>query len=237
MVEKLNHNSRTTEVDAALARMLGAYKKTSLNSDTYLLDLFTGLEGQAGQMSEAIMRMKAESVLEAKDEVRDSGLRAVFFLVQGFVYHPDSNLKEAAQKVSKVLGHYGLSITDDNYATESSLIGSLLDDLYKPATRSAMAVLSGCTELVAALQVAQNDFEAARIAYEEEKAKEGTLPNATVLKRKIIEVVNNQLVVYMRAMSQVNEAVYGDFARTLAEIIADNNEVVKKRAKKTEPVE
>jgi len=60
---------------------------------------------------------------------------------------------------------------------------------------------------------------------------------AKCLKRKIVETVNNQLVVYMRAMSQVNEAVYGDFARTLAEIIADNNEVVKKRAKKTEPVE
>lgn len=234
-IEKLIAKSRTTEVDAALVRMIGAYRNTSLNSDAYLSDLFAGLEGQSAHLSEAIRRMKAESVLEEKDEVRDAALRSVFFMVQGMMYHPDPAVKAAAETVNKVLDHYGMSILVESYAIESSLIGSLLGDLAKPEVQTAIAALSGLAELVAALQAAQDDFEAARIAYEEEKGQETTQVNATALKREVVGIINNQLVVYLRAMAQVNDAVYGPFARTLSEIIADNNEAVKRRSKKTEP--
>jgi hypothetical protein len=42
--------------------------------------------------------------------------------------------------------------------------------------------------------------------------------------------------VYLRAMEVVDVETYGAFARTIATIIAENNEVVKKRRKKEEPV-
>ncbi|MCG6185901.1 hypothetical protein [Maribellus maritimus] len=48
-------------------------------------------------------------------------------------------------------------------------------------------------------------------------------------------MLNGKIVVYLRAMEIVDEATYGALARTIAEIIADNNETVKKRGKKEEP--
>ena len=48
----------------------------------------------------------------------------------------------------------------------------------------------------------------------------------------MVIIINDKLVVYLRAMIQVDESTYGDFTRTIAEIIDDNNEVVKKRRKK-----
>ena len=36
-------------------------------------------------------------------------------------------------------------------------------------------------------------------------------------------------MLYLRGMEAVDEAAYGEFARTVATIIADNNVVVKKR--------
>ena len=235
MIQNLWSKSRTTEVDDALVRIIGAYRKNSLNNDVYLSDLFAGLVRQSSRLTEAVQRMKAESVLEAKDEVRDAALRSVFYMVQGMMYHPAAEIKAAAEKINKVLDHYGMSVLTESYATESSLISSLLGDLGKQPMQAAMETLSGMTELVSALQMAQIDFEAARIAYEEEKGQESTQINATALKREVVDTINNQLVVYLRAMAQVNDAVYGPFARTVAETIAENNETVKRRANKKEP--
>ncbi len=226
-------NSRVTEVDAVSIRMIGAYKNTTLSSDAHLVKIFSALESESVLLTSAIRRLKDESVLEEKDEVRDDNVRAVHYLTLGFMHHPDPAVKAAAEKVEKVFDNYGLSITGESYATESSLVNSLLADLAKPKLQAAIALLSGLTEIIAALQAAQTDFEETRIAYEEEKAKEGTLENATAIKKEVVAIINDQLVVYLRAMIQVDEPTYGNFARTIAEIIADNNEVVKKRRKKT----
>ncbi len=60
------------------------------------------------------------------------------------------------------------------------------------------------------------------------------MENATTIKKEVVNIINNNLVVYLRAMEQVDEPTYGNFARTIAQIIANNNEVVKKRRKKPE---
>ena len=237
MIEKLILTSRVTEIDAVSIRIIGAYKNTTLSSDAHLVKIFSALESESVLLTSAIRRLKDESVLEEKDEVRDDKVRAVHYLALGFMHHPDSAVKAAAEKVEKVFDNYGLSITGESYATESSLINSLLTDLAKPKLQDAIAALSGLAEIIVELQAAQTDFEETRIAYEEEKAKEGTLENATAIKKEVVTIINDRLVVYLRAMIQVDEPTYGNFTRTVAEIIADNNEVVKKRRKKPEPVE
>jgi len=237
MMEKLIYQSRTTEVDAVSDRMIGAYQKSGLDSDVHLAEIFTGLGDASARLKAAVKRTKAESELEQKDEVRDDKVRALFYLVNGLVYHPDPNVKNAAMKVKKVMDKYGLSMAGENYSTESSLITSLLGDLANPALQTSVAAFSGCGELITALQAAQTDFEQARIAWEAEKAKEGTQGNATAIKSEVIEIVNEKLVVYMRAMELVDEETYGIFARTIGQIISDNNDVVKKRRKKPEPAE
>ncbi len=234
MIEKLIAKSRTTEVDAVSMRIIGAYKKTALSSDAHLNTVMTSLETESARLTDAIKRAKAESELELKDEVRDDKVRGLYYLLTGYTHHPAPAVKTAAVKLENVFNNYGLSITGASYATESSLVASLLGDLAKPNLQPSIAALSGCAELIAELQAAEDDFEATRIAYEEEKAREGTLENATVIKKTVVTVINDQLVVYLRAMIQVDGETYGDFARTVAEIIDDNNVVVKKRKKKEE---
>lgn len=234
MIEKIIFNSRTTEIDAASMRMIGAFKNTSLNSDAHLSSMVTDLETHSALLTAAINRSKAESELDVKDSDRDQQVRALFYLVKGFVYHPQSEVKSAAETVEKVLTHYGLEITGESYSTESSLIASLLDDLSKQKIQTAIALLPGCAEVITALQAAQTEFETTRIAFEEEKAQESTEQNATTIKKSVVGIINERIVVYMRAMEVVDEPVYGAFARTIATIIAENNEVVKKRRNKAE---
>ena len=237
MIFNFTQKSRVTEVDAGVSRIIGAYQNTSLSSDPHLVTIFTVLIALLARLTAAIRRTKAESDLEEKDEVRDDKIRALYYLVLGFMHHPGAAVKAVAEKVFKVFEKYGIAITSESYATESSLVSSLLTNLSDADMQEAIDKLTGLSIIVAELGAAQTDFEQSRIAYEEEKAHEGTEENATELKAEVLAQLNGKLVIYLRAMEQVDEATYGAFARTVAEIINDNNEVVKKRSKKTTPAE
>ncbi len=208
MIYNLMTSSRVTEIDAVSMRLIGAYKNTGLSSDAYLVTMFSDLEVQTARFTTAINRSKAESELEEKDEVRDEKVRALYYLVMGFLHHPDAEIKAAAEVVEKIFDRYGLAITGESYASESSLIVSLLDDLSKTKIQTAIAKLSGLVIVITELQTAQTNFETARIAYEEEKAKEGTQENATTIKKEVLGIINNKIVIYMRAMEQVDEPGY-----------------------------
>ncbi len=232
-MDKLMINSRVTEVNDVATRMSGAFQNAGL-PDPYLVSTFAALDSGNTKLTLAIKRSKAESELEEKDEIRDDKVRSFYYLVQGASHHPTKEIKEAALVLLNLFDNYGLAMVGESYATESSLVSSLLLDLAKPKFQDAIALLSGCAELIAELQTAQTDFEQARIAYEAEKALEGMQDNATVVKKEVLGIINDKIVVYLRAMEQVDPAAYGVFTGTCAQMIADNNEQVKKRGKKPE---
>ncbi len=232
MIDKLIYQSRTTEVDAASTNMNAVFKENDWSADTHLSSIFASLETEATRLNTAIRRSKAESELDEKDEIRDEKLRAFHYLVVGFMHHPDPAIKSAAEIIETVFDKYGLSLTGESYATESSLINSLISDLGNPDLQASIVLLSGCAQIIENIKTAQENFAQTHIAYEAEKAEEGTLENASTIKKEVVSIINNRLVVYLRAMEQVDEATYGEFARTLAQIIADNNQQVKKRRKR-----
>ncbi|MHB8871982.1 MAG: DUF6261 family protein [Candidatus Doudnabacteria bacterium] len=231
MIDKLISTSRVTEVNDVATRSSGAFGESGV-TDPYLTTTFGSLDAANLTLSLAIKRSKAESVLEEKDEVRDNKVRALYYLLNGFLYHPAQEIKDAARLLMDLFDNYGLTIVGESYTTESSLIDSLLLDLAKPKYAEAIAALSGCTDLIAQLQTAEDDFEQARIAYETEKAKEGMVSNATLVKKEVLNLLNDKIVVYLRGMEQANPAIYGVFVATVAQIIADTNEQVKKRQQK-----
>ncbi len=234
-MNKLKAQSRNTEVNALARRLLGAYRKTALNNDSHLANLIAELEQVVTLLTAAINRLRVASALDEKDELRDNSVRSLYYFILGITHHPDLKISESAKQLFKLLEHYGLSITGENYASESSFINSLLNDLNKPDAQSAIADISGASELIATIQTAQTDFEQTRIAYEEEKAQQGNFENATNLKMQLVKLINEQLLVYLQAMMLVNESTYGEFGRTVAEIISTANEAVNRRSSKPDP--
>ncbi len=232
-MEKLIFKSRTTEVDAASVRIIGAYKKNNWTADTFMSAMFTDLETETNRLTRAINRSTAESILEEKDEVRDGRVRAIHFILLACENYPDESIQAAAHEVADVYNNYGLSITGLSYASESAMVNSLLGDLDDPALKPSVDLLPGFPAIAEGLKVAQTDFEQTRIAYEEEKGKEGIQDSATIIKKVVVNLINKKLLVYLQAMIQVNEVMYGDLSRTIAEIISENNEQVKKRSKRT----
>jgi len=232
MLEKISAQSRTTEVDTVTTQIIAAYQSTSLNSDSNLVSIVNLILPLSTSLNQSINRIKSDSKLEEEDELRDDAVRSFNYMVMGYTYNPDEGIKNAANQIMSIFNKYGLQMVNESYATETSLLNSLLADLAKPELKQHITLLPGVTESIAKIESTQNSFEASQLAYNQNKAQEGTYKNATTLKKQILQLINGKLIVYLRAMSIVNEATYGDFVRTVAQMIADNNENVKKRLKK-----
>ncbi len=229
---KLLTSSRNAEVNAVAGRISSAFHESSLEGNLILTPVFGEIDPLVSQLTEAIDRMLAESKLEQKDEVRDQKHHSLYYFVYGLTFSATEAIQTAAQQLFAVLEHYGLAITDDNYDTETSEIRSLLVDLAAPKLAASIAALDGCATLIADLQNAQDDFEAARLAYQKERGQEKQLTNATELKRELLKVVNAKLIAVLNGLLVSDPASYGDFASTVQEVIEVNNETVKKRRPK-----
>lgn len=232
MIQKLLSQTRTTEVSGISVTLLIIYKKGTLDNDTYLASIFSSLQTQSNQIRTAIKQSKTKSNLAKKDLARDNEVRALYYLLIGLNHHPDQVIRLSSEKIMKIFRKYGLKMIKTSYLIESALINSLLEDLAVPALQTDIMALSGCAETIANLQTRQNDFKNANLYWGEKKSKEGKLPSATHLKKIVLEIINNQIVVYLNAMQQADKTVYGELAQSIAQIINDNNEAVKKRSKK-----
>jgi hypothetical protein len=232
MIARLMSKSRNTEVDEAASLMIGAYRNSNLNSDAFLASILLNLETQTTKLTVGLKRMKIESELAEKDAARFKKVRAIYYLLLGGLHHPNPEVNSSALTVKKLFDNYGMSMIKENYATKSALIMSMLGALSNPRLKGPIASVAGLAETIEALRVAQNDFEQYRVSRDREKAKEGVLENATAINREVVNIINGKLVVYLKAMQQVDEALYGSLSNTIAQIIADNNKTVKKRAKK-----
>lgn len=232
MIEKIFLKSRTTEIHGTTRTCINAYNQSGFSSDATLAGIFGKLEPKNQELGTAIDRSKAESILAEKDDERDDALRAVGYLVQGYQYYPKQNIRDAANLVKKVFDKYGFKIIKESYVVESSHIVSMLGDLAEPDVLAAIALLKGVDDNIAVLQTAENDFETTRARFAEEEAEEQSLPTASVLKKEVVAIINDELVQFLRFVEQFQHDTYGTFAATIAKIIDDNNEQVKKRAKK-----
>ncbi|MBU0476192.1 MAG: hypothetical protein KKF62_18755 [Bacteroidetes bacterium] len=235
-ISKLTTTVRTTEINSVTSGIIAEYSQTTLSSDAHLATIFEQLQPINAKLTESINRIKAESNLEEKDELRDNKIRAINYLALGFEHHPDATISNAAKIVNAVFEHYGMNLVNESYATESSLIASLLLEFGKADLQASIALLPGLSQLIDELSTIEAEFEEAQLAFQTEKATDGNKESATEIKKELLTVINEKLVVYLRAMVMVDEAKYGAFVGVVSQIIDDMNVIIKKRKKTVEPV-
>ncbi|MUP40024.1 DUF6261 family protein [Labilibaculum euxinus] len=231
LIKKVSPNSRNGETSALLSLILKTFAKNDWSSDTYLSPIIKDVSATNTSLTEALKRLQAYSQMAEKDNVRDMAIRALFKLVEGYVHIPIAEMQEAALVVENVLNQYGLSIQNEDYAEESADVESLLNDLSKPDVVAAITKLQGVPETVANLDATQKDFENVALQQAEGESVKKDLASASKLKKKGIAAINNNLVGYMNTMAKVNPATYEATAKTMAELIDKNNELVKRRKK------
>ena len=114
MIERLLSTSRVTEVNDAATRISGAFGESGI-TDAYLTTTFSAFDAANLELSKAIRRSKAESELEEKDEVRDTRVRSLYYLLNGFNHHPTAEIRQAATILLNIFDNYGLKMTGESY--------------------------------------------------------------------------------------------------------------------------
>ncbi len=233
-ISKINSSSRVTEFDSAIKEIITAYEQspfsTDLVSDKYLTEMFSELKPHSTNLTTSINGTKPENNQEELDGVRDDKVRGGYYLLQGYAYHPSKDVREAAVVVNSVFDEFGVGIVNESHAVESSLINALLTRYAEPSVAEQIAKLPGMAQIVEELRTAQETFEQARLALDSAKALGETELSASELKKEMLKLVNGKLTIYLKAMALVDEPTYGEFVRTVAEVIKSNNAVVKRRS-------
>ena len=158
-IEKLSHRSYNGEIASVASSLNKASLSYDFSTDTYSSGLLSQLRLDTQKLIEAINRNTIESLLETKDDNRDQKLRSIFYLNTGYLHSPDATISAAAQAIDRILNTYGLTRTiKQNFAQESALIDSLLQELQSTENQAQLALLPGMGQCVENLTEAQADF-------------------------------------------------------------------------------
>lgn len=224
---KISSNSKVTEVDTVIKQAISVFDKSDWSGDQRLTDLFTKTRDDSAKLTDAVLKLKNENEQEENDDLRDDAFRGVYYLVQAYLHLPRT--RTAAKTVNTVFGSAGLSTVDEGYDVESSIIDSILEKFETPEIKDAADQLTGLDTFIIELSRTNDTFKSSRVKYKTDKAEDSEKLTASDLKKEILNHFNGKIHAYLHGMSMVDDAVYGEFSRSISQIIADNNRAVKMR--------
>ena len=230
-VAKVNGKVRTTELDALSDAMEREYAaacgdgQTAVGKDAVLKTQFAQLADLSARNTTAIKQDAVVSTLDEADSARDSATRDLFTLAGGYTASPFAEVRAAAVGVCAVLDKYGRGMTSKNYADQTALTESLLEDLGAEKIVAQVKSLSGVAELIAQLRTAQDGFAAAHDGYVRAKAGKGE--SASSLKKPIVALINDNIVPYLNIVAVMDG--YAAFVAAVAGNIKSTNDTVARR--------
>ncbi|MBD5448418.1 MAG: hypothetical protein HDR32_11980 [Treponema sp.] len=216
-VAKVNGKVRTTELDALSDAMEREYAAACASGETAVAKDAV-LKAQFGQLAD----LSARNTTAIR---QDAATRDLFTLAGGYTASPFAEVRAAAVGVCAVLDKYGRGMTSKNYADQTALTESLLEDLGAEKVAAQVKALSGVAELVAQLRGAQDGFAAAHDGYVRAKAGKGE--SASSLKKPIVSLINDNIVPYLNIVSAMDG--YAEFVAAVAGNIKSTNDTVARR--------
>lgn len=231
-MKKINSNMRVAELDTLSDVLVRLYKDSSaaenaVSKDANLSLIMADVERLSAEITTAIKSDRVSSTLDEADIARDEIIRNLGDALTGYAAIPIEAKKSAARNLLSVFSKYGKQITQKNFAEESSLIESLLEDFGAESLKADVAALEGVGELVSELRTAQDSFNRANDDFTNASVNRGE--SATSVKKSLISVLNDKLVPYLSAVAPL--ADYKDFASKCEAEITKANATVSKRGK------
>ena len=232
-MNKLNTSVKVTELGDTALRLVKAFKAVvAVQNDAFLTKTFAEIEKQATVMTSAVKSDQALSKLEEADAKRDQAIRVLDKLLKGYENIPLENLKTHAKKLAEIFKKYGVKITGENYASQSTLVNSLLGDFSATELKPSIEALAGVKEALAEIQTKQDAFAALRSDYEKAQVSQKEKSSATSLRKPLLELINKKVVPYLVAMSVAQPELFKNLTAEASEIITSTNEAIKARSKK-----
>jgi len=228
-LRKVIYDSRIAEVDALSGQIILIYDEADLSVDINLINIMDIVRSQKDDLETAIQQTDSESDLAEKDHGRDEKYRAVGHILQGAVYNPKEVIKDSAIPLLKIFDKYGMETVNKSYNEETSNITNIIEEYKTPEAQEKAAKIPGFTTAIEELDESQDIFNKAVIKWQTDKGNDKAKVNASKEKKELMATLNKKFIPYLDVMNGINSELYGSFANSVAEIINDNNENVKRR--------
>ncbi|NJN28740.1 MAG: hypothetical protein HC819_23545 [Cyclobacteriaceae bacterium] len=232
MIPKIHSKSLVSDINSIATSIVNDFDKRSFADDAFMTLQIDKLKDYTAQMVAALNEREAESILAPLDKKRDELLRVIFREVKAKSIWPDEAISSAAAIVAAELDKYDSDIIVMPYGMESANINAMLQDFKKAEVVAAMKTLSGLSELVVQLDAAQRTFEAAYLQFIDQRIESKKYLSATVLGRLLTRQINNEIALYLNAMSKARPDTFAACAEVVKMIIENSNAKVKNRNKK-----
>lgn len=233
-IPRILSNTRVSELNWVTQQMIDEYTKGDYSADAYLTEVFNQVIDTNDQLGLAIQRDVAESELAELDDHTDTIFTCLHGLTKGYTYHPDEATAGAGVKLFKRIDKCGLEVKTKSYGEEYGLLSSLITDSKAPEYQAAITQLPGCDVRFQQLETAVSNFASRQNIYKSAKDDAKNQESATVIKRRLIDIIKDDLSVYLNAMQKVNPAVYGELSQFIANRISESNAAVRSRKQSVE---
>lgn len=227
-INRILREIRIADMAGVAATVNSELSKSSVD-DAHLGAIQVDIESLSAQLVKSIKKDQAESDLDKYDASRDGVYRSLLHLCKGYLHHPDARVSAAAVTVEAVADKYGFELVSLGYTAESALLDSFLADMALPEIASSVELLPGVSELKQQLLTEQAKFQTAEAVWLEARSEQSLIKNATSVKLELLTVINDKLVVYLRAMSMVNPDPYRSLISKVSLIIDQINATIKRR--------
>ena len=232
MGEQIVIKCKAKEVQNIAQNILLEIKKRDLASDTFITILSQRIEEENELLTKTLRQIGSSDFTEemaAKDAIFDRDFICLEQFVEANLYMRDKELAANARKVWNVFTANDLKLYIQSYESQilsfNSLMKQLDSDEIKPLIKSLVGV-SDCLDLVksSAKEVAETYSRMQRISDEQMELI------APLAQQKIIrEIINNDLLPYLKVMANVNKKVYGDIKQVVVGYIEDLNQKINSR--------
>lgn len=233
-IPKLSSKARVGEVGGAGENILQIRGDEGTSGDENLQNIFDLLATGTNQLIIAIEKDKAYSDLEEHDQRRDDSYRNLYNYVMACRFLPSFTEIGKVEELATLFEKYGLSIIYKSYVEQTAQLESLLKELAEERYVKMVAVMPHATTMVSNLRTAQEAFMLAHSDYISQLNQLKETQSASVLKPQVLHAINDQLVPYIYAMTNINPEIYGRIAGELTLEINKVNQIIKNRENKAE---
>nr|WP_321453377.1 DUF6261 family protein [uncultured Carboxylicivirga sp.] len=229
-IPRIINNTRVSETNGLTLQLTEAFVKDEWNTDSYLQNLFSRIKTSNQKLGEAIKRDKTESELAELDDLTDKAVTNLHGLTKGYTFHPDKAIYTSANKLLKLIDKYGLEVKAKSYLEEYPLLNSLITDSRAGEYADCIAALPGCDIRFTELETSVNTFTDKQNEFNKAKDSEQNLASASVIKKELLKIINDELVLYLNAMRQANSQTYSTLADYIGNRINQSNVAVNNRS-------
>ena len=221
----------SNEVQTSVTRIDGIIS-VNLTDDPFLGKVQLLLKPSLVDLTLAIGRTTDSThvkLLSDKDAVRDTRYVALRDFCKAMSSDADATVSNAAVLLVNIFKELGWSMHHEGYATESSLLVSLIDKLEKAPTSDALTTI-GATSRFVGLKAAQDDFETTYKGKVDAKAKE-EYPKIRNCRTSIARYLSAMLS-HIDVMAEIEGGAFKSTADKIDEVITEFEAIAKTRQTK-----